>query len=78
MKVETIVNVGWPDIIVVPPVDKLSLRGVPPIFVEFKRDREELTPIQESVHRKLAERGQRIHVCRSFEEFKRLMKMYDV
>lgn len=79
LKVETIANVGWPDVILVPPPlsDVRSPGHTTPLWVEFKREGQELTPIQRHVHSLLAKRGQRVYTVRTREQDIALLSQYE-
>lgn len=77
LKVETVVNVGWPDVIIIPPLPCDGHRNAHPnLWVEFKREGAELSPIQERIQRLLVERGQRVYTVRSVASFKELLAPY--
>lgn len=72
---------SWPDRLFLPPrgttrdreaagYSVASLRH--PFWVEFKRPGKEPTPDQARLHRDLRARGEVVHVCDSFESFRKV------
>lgn len=66
MKVETIANVGWPDVVFVPP----PTGDAYVVWIEFKVDDKPLTLIQEYIQKELVKRGQRVYTVRTREQFR--------
>lgn len=56
MKMQTITNVGWPDVMFIAPNGRL-------IWIEFKQPGMKLDPIQVYVHKQLSFRKQRVYTC---------------
>lgn len=73
LKVETIKNVGWPDVILVPP-KSAQVHAI--LWVEFKREGTELSPIQVHVQRQLVERLQRVYTVRTLQQFRQILDIF--
>lgn len=76
LKVETIANVGWPDIVLVPPWgnppgSRIGVAHV--IWIEFKREGETLSPIQSHVQSLLAKRNQRVYTVYTVKQFQHIL-----
>lgn len=67
LKLNTFGHNSWPDRHFFMP------RGVS-LMVEFKKPEENPTPLQAKLHRRLRKLGHEVYVCKTVEEFARLLK----
>jgi len=72
-KMNTMFDNHWPDRMFVQP--RRSRCNFPIFFVEFKREGEELTAMQEQTAIDLKQRGQNVSKIDNFKAFKRLLRI---
>jgi hypothetical protein len=63
---------AWPDRAFFPPELEVGewTAAMPALFVEFKREGEDLTPAQADLHAMLRKAGQHVCTCHTLDEFK--------
>jgi hypothetical protein len=66
---------AWPDRCFFPKAEGW-VPGVPVLWIEFKREGEDLTPAQAKLHGDLRERGQHVMTCWNIAQFKQALSAY--
>ena len=68
---------AWPDRCFFPPDMSVPWNSASPVlWVEFKREGEELTPAQADLHKRLKNCGQRVMTCWTFLQFEKALRDY--